>query len=57
MSAPAHVRARPAPEEGRKLLETVTARLDCKAVVMEGLVPSLAVHGGPGVLGLAFHTL
>ena len=24
---------------------------------MEDPVPSLAVHGGPGVLGLAFHTL
>ncbi|MBM3121571.1 MAG: DegV family protein [Chloroflexi bacterium] len=46
-----------APEEGRKLLEMVTARLNCEAVLMEDLVPSLAVHGGPGVLGLAFHTL
>lgn len=46
-----------APEEARKLLEMVTPRLNCEAVMMEDLVPSLAVHGGPGVLGLAFHTL
>jgi len=35
----------------------VTARLNCEAVMMEDLVLSPAVHGGPGVLGLAFHTL
>jgi DegV family protein with EDD domain len=46
-----------APEEGRKLLDMVTARVNCEAVMMEDLVPSLAVHGGPGVVGLAFHTL
>ena len=44
-----------APEEGRKLLDLVTLRLNCEVVMMEDLVPSLAVHGGPGVLGLAFH--
>ncbi len=56
-SSPIHmgvVHAR-APEEARQLLDMVTSRLNCEAVMMEDLVPSLAVHGGPGVLGLAFH--
>jgi DegV family protein with EDD domain len=44
-----------APEDGRKLLDMVTSRLNCEAIMMEDLVPSLAVHGGPGVVGLAFH--
>ena len=44
-----------APDEGRKLLDMVTSRLNCEAIMMEDLVPSLAVHGGPGVVGLAFH--
>ncbi len=44
-----------APEEGQELLSMVTARLNCEEVMLEDLVPSLAVHGGPGVLGLAFH--
>jgi len=44
-----------APEEGQVLLSMVTARLNCEAIMVEDLVPSLAVHGGPGVLGLAFH--
>ena len=35
----------------------VTSRLNCEAVMVEDLVPSLAVHGGPGVLGLAFYSL
>ena len=42
-------------EEGRKLLDMVTSRLNCEATMLEDLVPSLAVHGGPGVVGLAFH--
>jgi DegV family protein with EDD domain len=46
-----------APEEARQLLERVTSRLNCETVMVEDLVPSLAVHGGPGVLGLAFHTV
>jgi hypothetical protein len=58
MRAPADVHAHArAPEEGRKLLDLVTSRLNCEAVIMEDLVPSLAVHGGPGMLGLASHTL
>ncbi len=56
-SAPIHmgvIHAR-APEEGLELLTKVTARLNCQEVMLEDLVPSLAVHGGPGVLGLAFY--
>jgi DegV family protein with EDD domain len=45
------------PEEGLKLLEMATPRLNCEAVMMEDLVPSLAVHGGPGVVGLTFHSV
>jgi len=44
-----------APEDGRRLLDMVTSRLNCEATMLEDLVPSLAVHGGPGVVGLAFH--
>jgi len=44
-----------APEDGRKLLDMVISRLNCEAIMMEDLVPSPAVHGGPGVVGLAFH--
>lgn len=44
-----------APEEGQELLSMVTARLNCEEIMLEDLVPSLAVHGGPGVVGLAFH--
>ncbi len=43
------------PEEGRRLLAMVSARLNCAEVMMEDLVPSLAVHGGPGVVGIAFY--
>jgi DegV family protein with EDD domain len=44
-----------APEEGRKLLDMVKSRLNCEKILTADLVPSLAVHGGPGVVGLAFH--
>ena len=44
-----------APEEAQELLTKVTTRLNCEEVMLEDLVPSLAVHGGPGVLGLAFY--
>ncbi|MEW6716843.1 MAG: DegV family protein [Chloroflexota bacterium] len=40
------------PEEGQDLLEQVQSRLDCKETLVADLVSSLAVHGGPGVLGL-----
>jgi fatty acid kinase fatty acid binding subunit len=43
------------PEDGRRLRDMVAARLNCETIMFEDLVPSLAVHGGPGVLGLAFH--
>jgi len=43
------------PEDGQRLLAMVTARLNCAEVMLEDLVPSLAVHGGPGVVGLAFY--
>lgn len=43
------------PQDGRRLLDMVTARLNCEATMIADLVPSLAVHGGPGVVGLAFH--
>ncbi len=41
-----------APEDGQALLERAKARLNCREILMEDLVCSLAVHGGPGVLGL-----
>jgi DegV family protein with EDD domain len=44
-----------APEEGRKMFDMVKARLNCERILTADLVPSLAVHGGPGVIGLAFH--
>jgi DegV family protein with EDD domain len=40
------------PEDGQALLERAKARLNCREILMEDLVCSLAVHGGPGVLGL-----
>jgi DegV family protein with EDD domain len=42
-----------APEEGRALLERARARFNCQEVLMDDLVASLAVHGGPGVLCLS----
>jgi DegV family protein with EDD domain len=42
-------------EDGQALLAMVTARLNCEEVMLEDLVPSLAVHGGPGVVGIAFY--
>lgn len=39
-------------EDGRKLLERVKARFNCREILMADLVCSLAVHGGPGILGL-----
>lgn len=44
-------------EEGQALLAMVTSRLNCEEVMLADLVPSLAVHGGPGVVGLAFYTV
>jgi len=41
-----------AQEDGRKLLERAKARFNCREILMADLVCSLAVHGGPGILGL-----
>lgn len=39
-------------EEAEGLLQKARSRLNCQQVLMEDLVASLAVHGGPGVVGL-----
>ena len=44
-------------EDGRKLLERVKARFNCHEILMADLVCSLAVHGGPGILGLFAYQL
>jgi DegV family protein with EDD domain len=41
-----------APEEAQDLLGKAKARFNCREVLVEDLVCSLAVHGGPGVVGL-----
>jgi DegV family protein with EDD domain len=41
-----------AAEEGHKLLERVKAQFNCQNTYIADLVSSLAVHGGPGILGL-----
>lgn len=38
-------------EEGRGVLERLEAVLDCRETLFDELVVSLAVHGGPGVVG------
>jgi DegV family protein with EDD domain len=43
-----HARAE---EEGKALLETAQQRFDVQEVLFGDLVASLAVHGGPGVIG------
>lgn len=53
-NAPIHlavIHAR-APEEAKKMLEQAQAMFNVKEYLMDDLVASLAVHGGPGVLGL-----
>jgi DegV family protein with EDD domain len=40
------------PDEGKTLLERAQGRLNVKEWLMEDLVASLAVHGGPGIIGL-----
>lgn len=40
------------PDEGQKMLEEAQRRFDINEYLMEDLVASLAVHGGPGILGL-----
>jgi hypothetical protein len=40
------------PDEARALLDTVKRRFNCKRILAHDLVASLAVHGGPGVIGL-----
>lgn len=47
-----HARAE---EEGQTLLEQVQKRFNVKDYLMEDLVSSLAVHGGPGVIGLVVY--
>jgi DegV family protein with EDD domain len=44
-----------APEEARELLRRVEGRLRCIQTMTGDLVSSLAVHGGPGVIGLAVY--
>jgi len=40
------------PEEGQAILEKAQARFNCQETMIGDLVASLAVHGGPGILGL-----
>ena len=40
------------PDEGQKLLEGAKTRFNINEFLMVDLVASLAVHGGPGILGL-----
>jgi len=40
------------PDEGQELLAAAGKVLNCAETMLEDLVPSLAVHGGPGVVGL-----
>jgi len=40
------------PEDGQDLLERAKARFNCRETLTGDLVCSLAVHGGPGVVGL-----
>lgn len=52
--APIHlavIHARAA-EEAREMLDRAKATFNVKEVLMEDLVASLAVHGGPGIVGL-----
>ena len=49
-----HARAK---EDGRKLLERAKVRFNCQEILMADLVCSLAVHGGPGILGLFAYRL
>jgi DegV family protein with EDD domain len=39
------------PEEGQALLEKAQARFNCQETMIGDLAASLAVHGGPGILG------
>jgi DegV family protein with EDD domain len=41
------------PDEGQKMLEEAQNRFNVNEYLMEDLVASLAVHGGPGIIGLA----
>lgn len=40
------------PEEGQALLEEARARFNCRETMIGDLAASLAVHGGPGIIGL-----
>jgi len=40
------------PDEGQELLASARKVINCAETMFEDLVPSLAVHGGPGVIGL-----
>ncbi len=43
-----------APEHLEKLKSMVTARFDCSEVIVTELSPALAVHSGPGTVGVSF---
>jgi len=40
------------PEDAKLILESARARLNCQEIITGELVASLAVHGGPGVIGM-----
>jgi DegV family protein with EDD domain len=40
------------PDEAKKLAERMKAEFNVKEVLLQDLVASLAVHGGPGIIGL-----
>ncbi len=46
-----------APEEGRRLLDLAKKALPVREVLFADLVASLAVHGGPGVVGLVAYPI
>lgn len=41
-------------EQAEKLRELVTARFECVEVIVTDLSPALAVHSGPGTVGMSF---
>jgi DegV family protein with EDD domain len=45
------------PQEGQKFLEQVRARFNVNEVLFDDLVASLAVHGGPGIIGLIAYAI
>ncbi len=45
------------PQEGQEFLEQVRARFNVNEVLFDDLVASLAVHGGPGIIGLIAYAI